>query len=190
VQPLRRKWLETVNNWNFSKPKGYNSVKYCKIVPKTELDLDILMINLYTKYHFSICHLCKENERKLQRIEIFLSPRAITLSKMARSYQKQIVMINLHTKYHFNMCSQCEENKLKLEIIGIFLSPRAITLSKMARSYPKITWPRYAYDKSVYQISFQYVQPVRRKWTETANYWIFSKPKGHNSVTNGSIVPK
>jgi hypothetical protein len=25
---------------------------------------------------------------------------------------------------------------------------------------------------------------------ETANYWNFSKSKGHNSVQNGSIVPK
>jgi hypothetical protein len=25
---------------------------------------------------------------------------------------------------------------------------------------------------------------------ETANYWNFSKSKGHNSVKNGSIIPK
>ena len=31
---------------------------------------------------------------------------------------------------------------------------------------------------------------MQRKWSETANYWNFSKSKGHNSVKNGSIVPK
>jgi hypothetical protein len=124
VQPLRRKWLETANNWNFSNCKGHNSAKNCSIVPKTELDLDILVINLYTKYHFSMCNLCKENERKLQ-------------------------------------------------IYGIVLSPGTITLSKMAHN----TWLRYSYDKSVYQISFQYVQLVRRKWTETTNLWNVLSPR-------------
>jgi hypothetical protein len=45
-------------------------------------------------------------------------------------------------------------------------------------------------DESVCQISFQYVQTAQRKWTKTANYWNFSKSKGHNSVKNGSTVPK
>jgi hypothetical protein len=53
-----------------------------------------------------------------------------------------------------------------------------------------LTWTRYSHDKSVYQISFQYVYPVQRKWTKTADYWNFSNCKGHNSVQDGSIVPK
>jgi hypothetical protein len=57
--------METANYWNFSKSKGHNSGKNGSIVPKTELDLDILTINLYTKFHFNICNQCKENERKL-----------------------------------------------------------------------------------------------------------------------------
>jgi hypothetical protein len=56
--------METANYWNFSKSKGHNSVKNGSIVPKTELDLDILMMNLYTKFHFSMCNQYEENEQK------------------------------------------------------------------------------------------------------------------------------
>jgi hypothetical protein len=77
-----------------------------------------------------------------------------------------------------------------METANDFRSPRGITLSKMAWLYQNRTWLRYSYDKPAYQISFQYVQLMRRKWTETANYWNFLKSKGHNSVKNGSIVPK
>ena len=52
-------------NWISSKSKGHNSVKNGMIVPKTELGLDILLINLYTKFHYSMCNGCEENERKL-----------------------------------------------------------------------------------------------------------------------------
>lgn len=55
----------TAEYWNFFKPKGHYSVNNCLIKPKIERDLDIIMINLYTKFHFSICKLCKENEEKL-----------------------------------------------------------------------------------------------------------------------------
>ena len=48
----------------FSKSKGHNSVTNALIVPKRELDLDILTINPYTKFHFNMCIQCKENERK------------------------------------------------------------------------------------------------------------------------------
>jgi hypothetical protein len=89
--PLFWAWMETANNWNFSKSKGHNSVQNGSIVPKTELDLDIPMINLCIKFHFNMCIQCKENERKLQIIRIFRSPRAITLSKMAQSYPKPIL---------------------------------------------------------------------------------------------------
>jgi hypothetical protein len=88
VHPVQRKWTETANYWNFSKSKGHNSVKNGSIVLITYLDLDILTINLYTKFHFNMCNQCKENEWKLQIIGIFRSPRAITLAKMARSYPK------------------------------------------------------------------------------------------------------
>jgi hypothetical protein len=65
VHPVQRKWTETANYWNFSKSKGHNSVQNGSIVPKTELDLDILTINLYIKFHFNMCNQCEENERKL-----------------------------------------------------------------------------------------------------------------------------
>jgi hypothetical protein len=87
-----KKMNENCKLLEFSKSKGYNSVKNGSIVPKRDLDLDILMINLYTKFHFNMCNQCKENERKLQIIGNFRSPRAITLSKMARSYPKVILI--------------------------------------------------------------------------------------------------
>jgi hypothetical protein len=99
------------------------------IIPKTKLDLYILMINLYTKYHFIMCNQCKENERKLQIIGIFLSPIKSYNSVKNESIVPKtepdldIFMINLYTKYHFNTCNQCKENERKLQIIGIFLSP-------------------------------------------------------------------
>jgi hypothetical protein len=63
--PLFWAWMETANNWNFSKSKGNNSVQNGSFVPKTKLDLDIPMINLCIKFHL--------NERKLQIIRIFWS---------------------------------------------------------------------------------------------------------------------
>jgi hypothetical protein len=132
---------ENERNWNFLKSKGYNSIKNGSIISKRILDLDILIINLYTKFHFSMCNHSEENGRKLQIVRIFLSPKGITVKKWLDRTQQR-------------------------------------------------TWPRFSYNKSVYQISFQYVQPERRKWMETTNYWNFSKSKGHDSVKNGSIVPK
>lgn len=46
------------NNWNFSKSKGHNSVKDCTIVPKIEFDLGIIIVNVYTKFHFIMCNFC------------------------------------------------------------------------------------------------------------------------------------
>ena len=65
VQPVQRNSTETANYWNFSKSKGLNSDKNGSIVPKIELDLDILTINLYTKFQFKMCNQCEEKERKL-----------------------------------------------------------------------------------------------------------------------------
>jgi hypothetical protein len=50
---------------DFSKSKGHNSGKNVSIVPKIELDLDILTINLYIKFHFNMSNQCEENEWKL-----------------------------------------------------------------------------------------------------------------------------
>jgi hypothetical protein len=88
-KPLLWAWKETANYWNFWKSKGHNSVKHGLIVPKAKPDLDIFMINLYTKFYFKMCNQCKENERKRQIIGILQSPRGITLLKIARSYSKQ-----------------------------------------------------------------------------------------------------
>jgi hypothetical protein len=55
----------------FFKSKGHNSIKTCSILPKTKPDLDILIINLYIKYHFNMCNHFKEIKQKLQIIEFF-----------------------------------------------------------------------------------------------------------------------
>jgi hypothetical protein len=60
---VQRKWTETAYYWIFSKSKDHNSGKNGSIVPKTEPDLDILKINLYTKFHLNMCNQCEENER-------------------------------------------------------------------------------------------------------------------------------
>jgi len=51
---------------------------------------------------------------------------------------------------------------------------------KIAKLNNYRSWPRYYHDKPVYQISFQYVHLLRRKWAETANNLNFSTSKSHN----------
>lgn len=65
MQTLRRKWTETANNWNFSKFKGNYSFKNCTIETITKLDLDIILIKLFTNFFFSMWDLCEENKRKV-----------------------------------------------------------------------------------------------------------------------------
>lgn len=60
VQRLRRKWTEHANKWNFTKSKGHNS-----IVLIIKPDLDIIIIDLYTKFHLNTYNLCEINEMKL-----------------------------------------------------------------------------------------------------------------------------
>jgi hypothetical protein len=134
--------METANYWNFSKSKGRNSVKNGSIIPKIKYDLDILTINLYTKFHSNMCIQCKENKRKLQFTGIFSKSKGHNSVKNGSIVPKillglNILTINLYTKFQFNMSIQCKENERKLQITGIFQSPRAITLSKMARSNPR-----------------------------------------------------
>jgi hypothetical protein len=49
----------------FLKSKHHNSVKNSSITPKPKLHQDILMMNLYTKFHYSMCNLSEENELQL-----------------------------------------------------------------------------------------------------------------------------
>lgn len=44
---------------------GHNSVENSSIKPKIKIDLDIIIINAYTKFHLNTCNLFKENEQKL-----------------------------------------------------------------------------------------------------------------------------
>lgn len=61
VQPLWRKWMDTANMIGiFLSPRN---ITLSKIV--WSYQKDILTINLDTKFHFSMCDICGENERKL-----------------------------------------------------------------------------------------------------------------------------
>lgn len=44
---------QTANDWNFSKSKEHNSIKYFSIVPKIIFDRDISMVTLCNKFHYS-----------------------------------------------------------------------------------------------------------------------------------------
>jgi hypothetical protein len=79
----------------FRSPRGI-TVKSCSTVHKTELDLGILMINLYFskfKGHNSV-----KNRLIIPKTKLVLD----------------ILMINLYIKFHFNMHNQCKENERKL----------------------------------------------------------------------------
>jgi hypothetical protein len=126
------------NDWKqqiigiFRIPWDITLSKIAQSYPKQKLDLDIL-INLYTKFHSSMCNLCKENEKKLQIIGIFRCSVGLTLPtrdvcETLMSPWTYIIVINLDTKFHFSICDFCKENDWKLLIIEKKLSPRGITL--------------------------------------------------------------
>lgn len=58
---------ENENNSHFLKSKEHKYVKNCSIVPKINFDLNIYMLNLYTKLHFNGSNLSKENKKKPQQ---------------------------------------------------------------------------------------------------------------------------
>lgn len=49
----------------FYKSKGHNSIKNCLIIPKIELEVDIIMVNLHVcQFSFQYMYnLCEENEQ-------------------------------------------------------------------------------------------------------------------------------
>lgn len=76
-----RKMIETASNWN-AQGTGITLSKFARsYYPKSNMILDIVKINLYTKFYFSICNFPKENEQNLRIVGFFLSPMGITLSK-------------------------------------------------------------------------------------------------------------
>jgi phage terminase large subunit-like protein len=189
------KWTETANYWNFSKSKCHNSGKNGSIVPKTVLDLDILTINLYTKCHFNMFNQCKRKWTETANYWNFSKSKGQNSDKNGSIVPKtglglDIFTMNLYTKFHFNIRNQCKENDRKLQTIGIFRSPRNIT-GENGSIVPKTKLDLDILTINLYtRIHFNMFNQCKRKWTETANYWNFSKSKGHNSSKNGLIVPK
>jgi hypothetical protein len=86
------------------------------------------------------------------------------------------------------MSNQCKEIERKLQIIGIFLKveqPYKLWQKRLDRIQNR-TGPRYSYNKSVYQISFQYVQPVQKKMNGNCKLLEFFGVQGpYNSGKNG-----
>jgi hypothetical protein len=101
--------METANYWNFSKSKGHNYDRNGSIVPKTELDLDILKINLYTKSHFNMCNQCEENERKLLVDRPTYRP---TAAKQYALPSSKGGIIN-HIDIHMENCSRIKCTRIK-----------------------------------------------------------------------------
>lgn len=83
--------------------KGRKSVKNWSIVSQIDLILDIFMINLYTKFDFSVCYPFEENERRLQK------KKKWNFFKSKGHFLFKIVRINLYTKFDFSMCNHFEE---------------------------------------------------------------------------------
>jgi hypothetical protein len=79
------------------------------------------------------------------------------------------------------MCNLCRENEWKLQIIRLFSNSKCHNSVTYCSVVPRI---ERNLDIRVinHQISFHSVQPERRQWKETANYWNFPKFKGHNFV--------
>ena len=129
-----------MNYWNFFKSKGQNSAKNCSTGTKFELDLRILVTHLYTEFQLKMSINNRDNERKLWIIEIFPSPRGITLSKIIRPEPNlNLTCVFLWHIYILNFnwkCSRMTEIMSGNWIIGIFLSPRGITLPKIIRPEP------------------------------------------------------
>ena len=64
--------------------KGHNSAENYSTGPKFELNLRILVTNLYIEFQIKMPICNGDNEGKLKINGIFLSPRGITLSKIIR----------------------------------------------------------------------------------------------------------
>jgi hypothetical protein len=116
VHPVQRKWTEIGNCWNFSKSKGYIFGKNGTIVPKIEFDLDMLTINLYTKFNFNMSNQCKRKWTETANYWNFSKSKGHNSSKNGSIVPKteldlDILTINLYTKFHFNICNQCKENE-------------------------------------------------------------------------------
>ena len=101
-----------------------NSAKNYSTGPKFELNLRILLTNLYTEFQFkmSICN--GDNERKLKINGIFFSPRGITLPKNNSTGPQfklnlRILVTNLYTEFQFKMsiCNGDNERKLKIRVV-------------------------------------------------------------------------
>lgn len=101
--PLWRKWMKSANKWNFSKSMEHNSAKNCSIVPKIKSDLDFVIINLNTKFHFSSVQRKwteTENKWNFSKSNGYKSVKNRSIVPKTK-LDLDIVMMNLYTKSYF-----------------------------------------------------------------------------------------
>ena len=81
---IKCQFVMEIMSGNWKLMEWHNSAKNYSTGPKFEVNLRILVTNLYTEFQFkmSICNW--DNERKLKINGIFFSPRGITLPKIIR----------------------------------------------------------------------------------------------------------
>lgn len=75
------------------KSTGHNSAENCSIVLKIRTNLDIILINLYTKFQFDMCTLYEENKRKVLG-DLPTTSKAICLPffKLGHNQRKNIMI--------------------------------------------------------------------------------------------------
>ena len=87
LKVLLKQYKSPTGHTKFKHATNINiQVKKCSTIPKFELELDFIVLQLYTKFQYNIYNGPKENEQKPFLHWNFLSPRGITPSKSARQY--------------------------------------------------------------------------------------------------------
>jgi hypothetical protein len=172
-KPLLWAWMKTANYWKFSWSKGHYSLKNGSIVPKTQLDPDILMINLYPNFISIFATWVQRKWTKTANYWNFSKSKGHNSVKNGSIKPKaevdlDILMIDLYNKFHLNNVQPVQRKWTETANYWNFSKSKGHNCQKWLAHTQNIIWSRYSYDKSICQISFQYVQPVRGKWTETA----------------------
>ena len=128
----------------FLSPRGITPPKIIWLDPNSNLRIYVIHLCIKFQFKMSICN--GDNERKLNIIGIFLSPRGITPPKIIwldPNSNLRIYVIHLCIKFQFKMSICNGDNEWKLKTIGIFLSPRGITLPKIIGRPQYRTQPLY-----------------------------------------------
>lgn len=130
---IRKENEQKLQNTNFSTSKGHTFVEYYLIIPNIKFVLDIILINLHTKFYLNMCINCEE-KNNANNWNFYTSKGHNSILTNIK-LDLDTFMINLYTKFNLYMLINCEENERKVQIIGICIRPRGIILSKIVWSY-------------------------------------------------------